>query len=235
MSFTAELVDLQLGAVALCNQGANSRADIIFTKRKEQKSMPNTFEELMKSLNAEHAKMIQDYLDGVNKTHEETLKGLQDKIDALEKSAKPAATEEPTPDVMKSLPAEVQKKFDDMQATINAMVTKQAEDLAAARFEKCKALPVEEGELKDVLKAASPAVVSILEKAAAALASSMHTPAGSDASGQMQKSGADSYYSVLEKSAKDIMAKNAGMTFEAAFTAAVEADPDTYAKYAQEV
>lgn len=233
MPFTAELVDLNLNAVALCNQGANARADIIFMKRKEQKSMPTTFEELMKSLNPDQAKLITDHVASLTKSSEETIARLEKSVKELEAKVDGTGTEEP--DIMKSLPAEVQKRFDDMQNALNAMVAKQAEDLAAQRFEKCKALPVAEADLKEVLKSASPAVVSILEKAATALVEKTHTAVGSEAAGEIKKTGAAGHYETLEKSAKDIMAQNAGMTFEKAFTLACERDPDTYTKYAQGV
>ena len=48
-------------------------------------------------------------------------------------------------------------------------------------------------------------------------------------------SSANDQYGKLEKSAKDIMAKNAGMTFEKAFAMACDADPDTYKKYVEGV
>ena len=46
---------------------------------------------------------------------------------------------------------------------------------------------------------------------------------------------ADDQYGKLEKSAKDIMAQNAGITFEKAFTMACDADPATYKKYVEGV
>ena len=95
--------------------------------------------------------------------------------------------------------------------------------------------PCEEAQLKDVLKSASPAVVSILEAAAAAIEKGLETAKGRDMDPAFTGSSANDQYGKLEKSAKDIMAKNAGMTFEKAFAMACDADPDTYKKYVEGV
>lgn len=232
----AALVDLHLDAVALCNTGANSRAHIILNKRKEKTSMPSTYEELLKSLNPEHAEVVSKHIAALEAAKDKTIGDLQTQVSELEKS-KPAAAAAPgvEEDVMKSLPEEVRKKFDSMQTMIDTLVSKQAEELAISRFEKCKALPVEEAELKGVLKSASPAVVAILEKAAQALVEKTHTPAGVDAGGQFKATDADAHYETLEKSAKKLMGENEGMSFEQAFTKAIELDPVTYTKYAEGV
>ena len=173
------LVDLSLDAVALCNEGANSRADIIFTKRKESVSMPTNFEELLKALQPEQAGIVTKHIAGVEAakdaeigklngqikdlTAEKTK--LEGQVAELTKNQKPAAEE----DVLKSLSPELQAMFKKQQETISSLVADKAEELAKSRFEKCKAIPCEEAQLKDVLKSASPAVVSILEAAAAAI------------------------------------------------------------------
>lgn len=239
------LVDLSLDAVALCNEGANSRADIIFTKRKESTCMPTNFEELLKALQPAQAEIVNKHIAGVEAAKDTEIAKLNDQVKDLtvEKTklegqvaelskSKGTATEE---DVLKSLSPEVRALFEKQQQTIASLVADKAEELAKARFEKCKAIPCEEATLKDVLKSASPAVVSVLEAAAAAIEKGLATPAGRDTDPAFTGSSADDQYGKLEKSAKDIMAQNAGITFEKAFTMACDADPTTYKKYVEGV
>lgn len=239
------LVDLSLGAVALCNEGANSRADIIFTKRKESVSMPTNFEELLKALQPAQADIVTKHIAGVEAAKDAEIgklngqiatlttekTNLEGQVAELTKNQKPAAEE----DVLKSLSPELQALFKKQQETIAGLVADKADELAKSRFEKCKAIPCEEAQLKEVLKSASPAVVSILEAAAAAIEKGLETATGRDTDPAFTGSSATDQYGKLEKSAKEIMLKNAGMTFEKAFAMACDADPDTYKKYVEGV
>lgn len=233
------LVDLSLEAVALCNEGANSRADIILTKRKESQTMPKTFEEIMKELQPEAADTINKHIDDVLAAKDadiNTLQGslnkMQSTVEALEK-AKPAEQPATTEDILKSASPEVQKLFAGMQTQLSSLVDAQAEALAKERFEKCKAIPVDEATLKEVLKTASPAVVELLEKASAAVVEKTLTAQGVAADGAV-KADADAHYAVLEKAARKIAADE-NITFEQGFTKACEADPKTYAEYVKGV
>ena len=235
------LVDLRLRAVALCNEGANSRADIIMTKRKENATMPKTYEELLQALQPDQAEILTKHIEGINAQHEQavaelnkTVTELTSKVEGLEKSAS-AATTPADDDVTKGMSPEVAELFKKQQATIDQLLADKAESLAASRFEKCKAIPVAEDELKSVLKTASPAMVAVLEKAAAAIVEKSHTPAGSNANPQFVGSSADDLYGKLEKSAKEIMKQSTGMTYEQAFAEACTRDPETYRKYTEEV
>lgn len=239
------LVDLQLRAVALCNEGANSRADIILTKRKEKQSMPKTFEELLKSLQPEDAEVVKQHITSIENQaviEKQKLNGkvseLTKQVEELEK-AKPAEEPATTPasetDVLKGVSPEVAELFKKQQATIDSLLNDRAETLAKARFEKCKAIPADEAQLKEVLKTASPAMVEILEKAAAAIVEKTHTADGTSGNPQFVGTSADDLYSTLEKSAKEIMKSSEGMTFEAAFTEACSRDPETYRKYTEGV
>lgn len=237
------LVDLQLRAVALCNEGANSRADIILTKRKENATMPKTFEELLKSLQPEDAEMLQKHIAGIEQKATAVVSKLNTQVTELTNrveelsKAKPAEvqTAQPETDVLKGVSPEVAELFKKQQATIDGLLADRAEALANARFEKCKAIPAEEASLKAVLKTASPAVVELLEKAAAAIEKSSHTPEGTTGNPQFVGTSTDDLYGVLEKSAKEIMKTNAGMTFEGAFAEACSRDPETYRKYTEGV
>jgi len=231
------LVDLRLRAVALCNEGANSRADIIMTKRKENATMPKTYEELLQALQPDQAEILTKHIAGITADHEQavaklnqTITELNGKVENLEKAA-PA----PAEDVTKGMSPEVAELFKRQQATIDQLLADKADTLAAQRFEKCKAIPVAEDELKNVLKTASPAMVAILEKAAAAILDKTHTPEGSSANPEFVGTSADDLYGKLEKSAHEIMKQNTGLSFEQAFTQACSADPETYRKYTEGV
>ena len=86
----AALVDLSLSAVALCNEGANSRADILLYKRKETNSMPKTFEELLAALDTDAAAVVTKHIETLRAADQATIKNLQGEVDTL-KTAAPAA------------------------------------------------------------------------------------------------------------------------------------------------
>lgn len=229
----AALVDLSLDAVALCGQGANTRADIILCKRKETKSMPQTFEELMKGLEPDAAALVTKHIEGLQAADQATIGQLQGKISELEKSATqtppPAAQQE---DVFKGASPEMMAEIQKMRTALQAMQDQQANDLAEKRYQMCKAIPVEEAKLRDVLKSVSPAALEVLTAAAKAIESTLMKGTGTGVDGVMQTGSANDAYATLEKSAKTIAAAE-GITFEKAFTEACNRDPATYQKYVE--
>lgn len=230
----AALVDLSLSAVALCNEGANSRADILLYKRKETNSMPKTFEELMAALDTDAADVVNKHIETLRAADQATIKNLQGEVDTLKTAAPAAQAPAHEEDVLKGASPEVRALFEKMQGTVNQLLAAQEASVVEERYQKCKALPCEEATLREVLKSASPATVSILEAAANAIAEGLHKAAGTSASGIIKTGTADEAYAALEKSAKTIAAEQ-GITFEKAFTEACQRDPDTYKKYVEGV
>ena len=232
------LLDLELSAVALCGEGANSRADIILNKsRKEKSDMPKTFEELMKALEPDQAALVTAHvaaLELAKNTEITKLNGtvteLTGKLADVEKN-KPAQSAD---DILKNVDPAIRTLFEKQKEQIEALVAKDAEAIAQARFEKCKAIPMDETALKNVLKTASPAVVEVLEKAAVAISTAALEGTGTGATGTVNKSTAAAHYSKLEKAAQKLQSDK-GITFEAAFMKACEEDPETYEKYREEV
>lgn len=230
----AALVNLNLHAVALCNEGANSRAHILLTKRKENKSM--SFEEFLKALNPEQAALVNGHINEITAAKEKTISELTETVNTLTtevdtlKKAKPAEPE----DILKDVPPAVKAYVEKLQGAVNGFMVAQEEALIKERFEKVKALPVAEADLKPVLKSASPAVMGILEKAAAAIEAGLAAK-GKDNQTDFTGETSDDLYSKLEKAAKAVMEENAGMTFERAFTIACEKDAETYKKYVKGV
>lgn len=230
----AALVDLSLDAVALCNQGANTRADILLCKRKEKTVMPQTFEELMKGLEPDAAALVTKHINGLQATDQTTISQLQSKIAELEKSVQqtplPAAQQE---DVFKGASPAMLAEIEKMRNALQSMQEQQLADLAEKRYQACKSIPVEEAKLKDVLKSASPAMLEVLKAAAAAIEKGLMQPKGSEVDGFMQTPGsANAAYGALETAAKAIMTAKS-VTFEAAFTEACTQNPDLYKKYVE--
>lgn len=230
----AALVDLSLSAVALCNEGANSRADILLYKRKETNSMPKTFEELMAALDTDAAAVVTKHIETLRAADQATIKNLQGEVDTLKTAAPAAQAPAHEEDVLKGASPEVRALFEKMQGTVNQLLAAQEASVVEERYQKCKALPCEEATLREVLKSASPATVSILEAAANAIAEGLHKATGTSASGIIKTGTADEAYAALEKSAKTIAAEQ-GITFEKAFTEACQRDSDTYKKYVEGV
>lgn len=230
----AALVDLSLSAVALCNEGANSRADILLYKRKETNSMPKTFEELMAALDTDAAAVVTKHIETLRAADQTTIKNLQGEVDTLKTAAPAAQAPAHEEDVLKGASPEIRALFEKMQGQMNQLLAAQEASVVEERYQKCKALPCEEATLREVLKSASPATVSILEAAANAIAEGLHKATGTSASGTIKTGTADEAYAALEKSAKTIAAEQ-GITFEKAFTEACQRDPDTYKKYVEGV
>lgn len=237
------LIDLNLDKVALCQEGANSRAQIILTKRKETNDMPKTYEELLGILKTDEADVIKTHvaellktkdtaittLNGTIATQQATITANEDTIKSLKETTAVGKSTD-TEELLKKADPALASVFKAMKDANALLIADQAEALAKTRFEAVKAIPCEEAALKDVLKTASPAVYEVLCKAAKAVEDSILKGKGSGADGNMTV-GADQAYGKLEKSAREIMVAKTGITFEQAFTDACIADPKTYANY----
>lgn len=227
---TTLLVDLQVDAVALVAEGANTRAHILLTKnRRETKDM--TFEELCKSLQPDAVAIINAQIEAVKSA---SIADLEAQL-AQQKAAAAAAEElaksakKTDEEILKSLPKEAQLIIEELQKSNRAFIEASETMIAKERFEKVKAIPAPEEELKAVLKSASPAVFAILEKAAATIEAGLGKSAGRDASGNFEDTDTVSY-ATLEAKANAI-AKASNISFEKAFTQACVENPEVYNKY----
>lgn len=196
--------------------------------------MPKTFEELMAALDTDAADVVNKHIETLRAADQATIKNLQGEVDTLKTAAPAAQAPAHEEDVLKGASPEVRALFEKMQGTVNQLLAAQEASVVEERYQKCKALPCEEATLREVLKSASPATVSILEAAANAIAEGLHKATGTSASGTIKTGTADEAYAALEKSAKSIAAER-GITFEKAFTEACQRDPDTYKKYVEGV
>ena len=229
-----KLINLNLSGVALCNAGANTRANILLTKRKET-PMPMTFTELSASLEPAVLTMLEKH---ITDTVTAATKPLQEEVATL-KSTKaadaataPASKEE---DVVKSLAPELQAIFKAQQEQISTLLEQEAVTKAATRYEAIKAIPCDEAVLKTICKSATPDVYAVLKAAADAISkSTVAEPIGSDAAGQMQVAVGKSAQSLakLETLAKtNAAAKN--ITYEQAFLDACTDNPELYTAYSK--
>ena len=196
--------------------------------------MPKTFEELMAALDTDAAAVVTKHIETLRAADQATIKNLQGEVDTLKTAAPAAQAPAHEEDVLKGASPEIRALFEKMQGTVNQLLAAQEASVVEERYQKCKALPCEEATLREVLKSASPATVSILEAAANAIAEGLHKATGTSASGIIKTGTADEAYAALEKSAKTIAAEQ-GITFEKAFTEACQRDPDTYKKFAEGV
>lgn len=246
----AYLVNINLDKVALCNQGCNSRANILLTKRKEPTNMPKTLQEIMDALDPEVAAVITkaqtDAIAGAVAASDKEKDEKDKKIESLTAEvAKAKATVTVTPPategtdletLLKSVDPKIAAMVTDLKKSVEQLQNEQLENIAKARYDAVKAIPgVDENELKTVLKSISPAGYNILKAAADAVEKSvLKDPAGVAGEGEAFSNISDAAYASLEKSAKEIMAVNK-CTFEVAFTEACTQNPAVYKSYSKGV
>lgn len=244
------LVDLDLTRIALCGAGCNTRADIILTKRKENPSMSTTisFEDIQKSLEPSALDTITKHFEELQASAlqakdaeiadlNKSISELTAEVNALKKSTTDtsAAAEPDADSILKGLPEEVADLFKSQQEMLKQLIEKDQEATAQARFDAVKSIPVEENELKEVLKTASPAAYNVLLAAAEAINKNVTVePVGSDATGELDIT-TDSAYAALEKSAKAYQAAHPDVSFEQAFSQACTLNPSEYLKYTKGV
>lgn len=236
------LVDMNLEAVALCSQGANSRANILLTKSMKEGNSKMGINEILAGLSEEAQATLTKHIEetataNVAKAVEDAVAPLNAKIAELEatnkslteNAAKATQPAEPE-DFTKSLPEPARKQFEEMQKSLAALQAERAEALAKSRFEVVKAIPCDSDKLKSILKNVDADVFEVLTKAAAAIEEGIGKSTAAAGEGKLDKS-TDDYYKELETIA-DGISKSEGVSLAKAFTLACERNADLYAKYA---
>ena len=236
------LVDMNLEAVALCSQGANSRANILLTKSMKEGNSKMGINEILAGLSEEAQATLTKHIEetataNVTKAVEDAVAPLNAKIAELEaanksleeNAAKATQPVEPE-DFTKSLPEPARKQVEEMQKSLAALQAERAEALAKSRFEVVKAIPCDSDKLKSILKNVDADVFEVLTKAAAAIEEGIGKSTAAAGEGKLDKS-TDDYYKELETIA-DGISKSEGVSLAKAFTLACERNADLYAKYA---
>jgi hypothetical protein len=236
------LVDMNLEAVALCSQGANSRANILLTKSMKEGNSKMGINEILAGLSEEAQATLTKHIEETatakaTKAVEDAVAPLNTKIAELEATNKSltenaAKATQPTEpeDFTKSLPEPARKQFEEMQKSLAALQAERAEALAKSRFEVVKAIPCDSDKLKSILKNVDPDVFEVLTKAATAIEEGIGKSTAAAGEGKLDKS-TDDYYKELETIA-DGISKSEGVSLAKAFTLACERNADLYAKYA---
>lgn len=236
------LVDMNLEAVALCSQGANSRANILLTKSMKEGNSKMGINEILAGLSEEAQATLTKHIEetataNVTKAVEDAVAPLNAKIAELEATNKSleenaAKATQPTEpeDFTKSLPEPARKQFEEMQKSLAALQAERAEALVKSRFEVVKAIPCDSDKLKSILKNVDADVFEVLTKAAAAIEEGIGKSTAAVGEGKLDKS-TDDYYKELETIA-DGISKSEGVSLAKAFTLACERNADLYAKYA---
>ena len=230
-------LDMTLNAVALCSQGANSRAHILLTKSMKEGNPSMEFNDILAGLTPEAQAVVNKHIeDATTQAVNAAVAPLTAQVTeltetnkSLTEAAKGAAEPTVPEDVMKSLPESVQKQFEEMQKSIKALEDEKEENLAKSRFNIVKAIPCDEATLKSVLKTASPEVFAVLTKAAASIEEGLGKTAAAAGEGSTVVS-SDDAYAALEKHA-EVIAKSENVTDAVAFTMACEQHPDLYDQY----
>ena len=236
------LVDMNLEAVALCSQGANSRANILLTKSMKEGNSKMGINEILAGLSEEAQATLTKHIEetataNVAKAVEDAVAPLNAKIAELEatnkslteNAAKATQPAEPE-DFTKSLPEPARKQFEEMQKSLAALQAERAEALAKSRFAVVKAIPCDSDKLMSILKNVDPDVFEVLTKAATAIEEGIGKSTAAAGEGKLDKS-TDDYYKELETIA-DGISKSEGVSLAKAFTLACERNADLYAKYA---
>ena len=195
--------------------------------------MPEDLLGLLGLLKPEQAEVVKSALTAKD-TEIATLTGtIEDLKKAAPAPAAPAQEPAASEEILKGASPELVDMVNKMQGQITELLNKEADSVAKAKFETVKAIPCAEDDLMEVLKSASPKVYEVLKAAAKAIEEGLLKAAGAAGGSEPTGETEDVLYGKLEKSAREIMAKES-LTFEQAFVKACDADRETYAKYVKE-
>jgi hypothetical protein len=253
------VIDLEVDRVDLVDVGDNSEAFIALYKRKEQKTL--MYEEILAKMDKTDADVIRGELAKAKaevpaETTEELEKAKQEKAAAETKfqsafdegevmkskikTLEAGTTTEPDfEEVLKSMDPSLQKMFRTLndqkiaaETVAKAAADKAITDAAVAKAATLKSLPVDEAELVEVCKSASPEVIAILTKASKAIEESVNFDelGKSKDKAAATSVNADAAWAKIEKRAKEI-ATERNITQEKAVSAVITEQPEMYREY----
>lgn len=233
------LDNLVINRVDLVDEGANSEAYIELYKRKETKM---DLKEFLESLESSQAALVNKAIeDAKNASAAELAKSKEELESATAKLAsvteelnKAKKPDEEHEDVLKAMPEEVRKKFESLEARTQAAEAelrkareKQQHDAAVLKAKELKALPVEESVLVETVKSADEKTIALLHSLAKSFGDTVLREVGKTA-GQARHS--TNSWNEIENIAKSI-AKEEGISKQAAIAKAIEKNPTLYDAY----
>lgn len=235
------LVDLSLDKVALCNQGANSRATILLTKRKETTDMPKTYAEVLTSLQPEAADAITKHIESqvadATAPLTEAVATLTANLAKATIAPAVVTPEVATPDLasmLKSVAPEILGYIDGINKQIKSLTDAQQASDVDTKFNLVKSIPLPEATLKSIIASATPEVFDVMKTAAAAIVTNTLKSAEGAAGEGAVVTTSNEAYAALEKAASKI-ALEKNITKEAAFGVACDENGALYAQYAKGV
>jgi len=255
------VIDLEVDRVDLVDVGDNSEAFIALYKRKEHKTIMN-YDEILAKMDTADAEVIRGAMAKAKsevpaETAEELEKAKQEKAAAEGKfqsafdegevmkskiktlEAATTTTEPDFEEVIKSMDPAVQamfKKLNEQKIAAETVAKAAAEkaiiDEAVAKAANLKSIPVEEAELVEVCKSASPAVIAILTAANKAIEESVNFEevGKSKDKAAAGSTDADAAWAKIEKRATDV-ARERNITQERAVSAVIQEQPELYREY----
>ncbi|CAB4130449.1 hypothetical protein UFOVP119_73 [uncultured Caudovirales phage] len=254
-----DLSDMVIEEISLVDDGANegARVEIVKALHGARNQAADDEAAFMQSRNTEYhmdleslSKALEDAeaklttlekrasdAEAANVASVEVIKAKDAEIEALKKAAAPAPTEE---DVLKSLPESVRKRIEKAEADAKAATDEVAKARDAAEtaesIEKARKIGVGDAKvvgplLRRVAKGQTTAedaaaLEGVLKAAAAAANPHLFRSLGSDAA-------VDGDPEELLKAKATEIQKAKGVTFEAAYAAAMEQNPSLYSAYIQ--
>jgi hypothetical protein len=253
------VLDLEVDRVDLVDEGDNSEAYIRLYKRKEQKTNMN-YDEILAKMDKADADVIRGEMAKAKaevpaETAEELEKAKQEKADAEGKfqaafdegevmksklKQLEGKTEEPNfEEVLKSMDPSIQKMMRTMneqriaaEAVAKQLSDKAIQDEAVAKASTLKSIPVEEAELVEVVKSASPQLMAVLTAANKAIEESVSFSEVGKSKDNSASNNADSdaAWAKIEKRADELVIEKK-VSREKAVGMVIEEQPELYKEY----
>ncbi|MNB67621.1 hypothetical protein D3C87_865150 [compost metagenome] len=253
------VLDLEVDRVDLVDEGDNSEAYIRLYKRKEPNITMN-YDEILAKMDKADADVIRSEMSKAKaevpaETAEELEKVKQEKADAdgkyqaafdegevmksKIKKLEGAAEEPDFEEVLKSMDPSIQKMMRSMndqriaaEAVAKQLSEKAILDEAVAKAATLKSIPVEEAELVEVVKSASPGLMAVLTAANNAIEESLSfTEVGKGkADTANNNKDSDAAWAKIEKRADELVLEKK-VTREKAVSMVISEQPELYKEY----
>lgn len=247
MTKVGKVTNIKIEKVSLVTEGANSAAHIKFFKNKKEEETKMNMEEILKSMSAEQAEVVKSEIEKAKcKAKEEMEKEKEEKAkDGKKNDMEDAPKEKEKEDnFAKGMPEAVKVELEKAKHEVEAMkvvLAKMKEEKEEKELEteiaKYRTCGIEESSLKTLLKKSkadkelNDIVVSMLEQMSKVTEDSALFKAKGT---EVQNKDGISALDQLNNKATEI-SKAKSISFAKAFTEAINANPELYTKYTEEI